>query len=107
MTRLLGLMAALFLALPVHAHSVTAGDIEIIHPNIPQPANSAKAAGGYMGISNAGDQPDRLIGVETTVAKSAMLHKTEINADGQAIRRPRRLSELIAVSGGDEGEEDL
>jgi hypothetical protein len=29
---------------------------------------------------------------------------TEINADGQAIRRPRRLSELIAVSGGDEGE---
>ncbi len=84
MTRLLGLMAALCLAFPVHAHSVTAGDIEIIHPNIPQPAKSAKAAGGYMGISNAGDQPDRLIGVETTVAKSAMLHKTEINADGVA-----------------------
>jgi hypothetical protein len=84
MNRLLGLMAALFLALPVHAHSVTVGDIEIIHPNIPQPAKSAKAAGGYMGISNAGDEADRLIGVETTVAKSAMLHKTEINADGVA-----------------------
>ena len=84
MTRLLGLMAALCLAFPAHAHSVTAGDIEIIHPNIPQPASSAMAAAGYMGISNAGDQPDRLIGVETPVAKSAMLHKTEVNAEGVA-----------------------
>lgn len=84
MTRLLGLMAALFLALPVHAHSVTAGDIEIIHPNIPQPASSAMAAAGYMSISNAGDEADRLIGVETPVAQSAMLHKTEVNADGVA-----------------------
>jgi len=84
MTRLLGLMATLLLALPAHAHSVTAGDIEIIHPNIPQPASSAMAAAGYMGISNAGDEADRLIGVETPVAQSAMLHKTEVNADGVA-----------------------
>jgi copper(I)-binding protein len=77
-------MAALLLVHPVHAHGVTAGDIEIIHPNIPQPASSAMAAGGYMGISNTGDQPDRLIGVETPVAKSAMLHKTEVNAEGVA-----------------------
>jgi copper(I)-binding protein len=84
MTRFLGLIAALLLAHPVHAHGVTVGDIEIIHPNIPQPASSAMAAAGYMGISNAGDEADRLIGVETTVAKSAMLHKTEVNADGVA-----------------------
>jgi hypothetical protein len=77
-------MAALLLAHPLHAHGVTVGDIEIIHPNIPQPASSAMAAAGYMGISNAGDEADRLIGVETTVAQSAMLHKTEVNADGVA-----------------------
>lgn len=84
MTRFLGLIAALLLAHPVHAHGVTVGDLEIIHPNIPQPASSAMAAAGYMGISNAGDEADRLIGVETTVAQSAMLHKTEVNADGVA-----------------------
>ena len=84
MTRFLGLIAALLLADPVHAHGVTVGDLEIIHPNIPQPASSAMAAAGYMGISNAGDEADRLIGVETTVAQSAMLHKTEVNADGVA-----------------------
>jgi hypothetical protein len=77
-------MAALLLAHPLHAHGVTVGDIEIIHPNIPQPASSAMAAAGYMGISNAGDEADRLIGVETPVAQSAMLHKTEVNADGVA-----------------------
>jgi copper(I)-binding protein len=77
-------MAALLLAHPVHAHGVTVGDLEIIHPNIPQPASSAMAAAGYMGISNAGDEADRLIGVETPVAQSAMLHKTEVNADGVA-----------------------
>lgn len=84
MTRFLGLVAALLLAAPVHAHGVTAGDLEIIHPNVPQPAATAMAAAGYMGISNAGDQPDRLIGVETPVAQSAMLHKTEVNAEGVA-----------------------
>jgi copper(I)-binding protein len=84
MTRFLGLIAALLLAHPVHAHGVTVGDLEIIHPNIPQPASSAMAAAGYMGISNAGDEADRLIGVESTVAQSAMLHKTEVNADGVA-----------------------
>jgi copper(I)-binding protein len=84
MTRFLALIAAMLLAHPVHAHGVTVGDLEIIHPNIPQPASSAMAAAGYMGISNAGDEADRLIGVETTVAQSAMLHKTEVNADGVA-----------------------
>lgn len=89
MTRFLGLLAtpllaSLLLAHPVHAHGVTAGDLEIIHPNVPQPAASAMAAAGYMGISNSGDHADRLIGVETPVAESAMLHKTEVNAEGVA-----------------------
>lgn len=68
----------------VHAHSVTVGDIEIIHPNIPQPAEGAMAAAGYMAIANDSDHPDRLIGVETPVASSAMLHESRVSADGVA-----------------------
>ena len=68
----------------VHAHSVTVGDLEIIHPNIPQPAEGAMADAGYMAIANGSDHPDRLIGVETPVASSAMLHESRVSADGVA-----------------------
>jgi copper(I)-binding protein len=84
MTRALGLLAALMLSTPLYAHGVSVGDIEIIHPNIPQPADGAKAAAGYMGISNGGQHPDKLVGVETPAAKSAMLHQSTVNADGVA-----------------------
>ncbi len=84
MNRVLGLLAALMIAAPVHAHGVTQGEIEIIHPNIPQPAATAQAAGGYMGVSNNGHHADRLIGVETPAAKSAMLHESSVGADGVA-----------------------
>lgn len=84
MKHVLGLLAALFLAPAALAHGVTHGTIEIIHPNIPQPVAGAKSAAGYMGISNNGTEADRLIGVETAAAASAMLHTTEFAADGVA-----------------------
>jgi copper(I)-binding protein len=76
------LILALMAALPAHAHGVTEGALEIIHPNIPQPAKGAKSAAGYMAISNEGDTPDRLIGVETPAAAKSMLHITELSAEG-------------------------
>ncbi len=84
MKTFLGLLAALLLSTPVLAHSVAKGSIEIIHPNIPQPAAGAMAAAGYMGISNTGEHPDRLIGVETPAAQSAMLHQSMVDANGVA-----------------------
>lgn len=79
-----GLMIALLLVSPVHGHGVTAGAIEVIHPKIPQPAPGAKAAAAYMAISNDGGSEDRLIGVEIPVAQSALLHQTQVGADGVA-----------------------
>ena len=43
MKRILTFAASLLLAVPALAHEVKVGDLEIIHPNIPQPAASAKA----------------------------------------------------------------
>ncbi len=79
-----GLITALLISTAAHAHGVTAGDIEIIHPNIPQPAATAKAAGGFMGIANSGAEADRLIGVETDASAKAELHISEVGADGVA-----------------------
>ena len=56
MQRLFVLATALFLAAPALAHEIVAGDLQIIHPHIPQPAASAKSAGGFMAIVNNGTE---------------------------------------------------
>lgn len=82
MFRILALSAALALAAPALAHEVTVGDLQIIHPHIPQPAASAKAAGGFMAIVNNGTEPDRLIGAESDIAMKVEVHESKVGADG-------------------------
>jgi copper(I)-binding protein len=82
MTRLLAVLAALMMTAPVVAHEITAGDLQIIHPHIPQPAASAKAAGGFMAIFNNGTEPDRLIGIESAIAMKSEVHETKVDAAG-------------------------
>ena len=82
MTRILALVAAAFLAFPAFGHDVTVGDLQIIHPHIPQPAVSAKAAGGFMAITNTGTEPDRLTGIETDIAMKSRVHESRVDANG-------------------------
>lgn len=82
MFRVLALSAALALAAPALAHEVTVGDLQIIHPHIPQPAASAKAAGGFMAIVNNGTEADRLIGAESDIAMKVEVHESRVDADG-------------------------
>ena len=83
-TPVLALCTALMLAASAQAHGVTAGDLEIIHPNILAPAASAKSAAGYLGIANDGTTADRLIGIEVPSVAHSELHTTEHSADGVA-----------------------
>jgi copper(I)-binding protein len=82
MKRILALVASLFLSGPALAHGVTVGDLEIIHPHIPQPAATAKAAGGFMAITNNGTEADRLIGVESDLAAKSEVHESKIDENG-------------------------
>lgn len=82
MKRLVTLLAALILAAPVMAHEIVSGDLQIIHPHITQPPASAKSAGGFMAIVNNGTEPDRLIGIETSIAAKAEVHESKVDADG-------------------------
>lgn len=82
MTRIFTLLAALILAAPVLAHEVIVGDLQIIHPHIPQPAASAKAAGGFMAIVNSGTEPERLLGVESGVAMKSEVHESKVDENG-------------------------
>jgi len=82
----LGLITALLCGTfcVAHAHGVTVGTLEIAHPAILTPPAGAKSAAGYLGIVNRGSTADRLLGVETGIAKRAMLHTTEHSDDGVA-----------------------
>jgi copper(I)-binding protein len=82
----LGLITALLCGTfcAAHAHGVTVGTLEIAHPAILTPPAGAKSAAGYLGIVNTGSTADRLLGVETGIAKRAMLHTTEHADDGVA-----------------------
>ncbi len=82
MKRILTFAASLLLAVPALAHEVKVGDLDIIHPNIPQPAASAKAAGGFLAISNEGTEADRLIGVEADFAAKAETHESKVDENG-------------------------
>jgi copper(I)-binding protein len=82
MKRIFTLITAVLLLAPALAHEVTVGDLQIIHPNIPQPAASAKAAGGFMAIVNNGAEPERLIGIETEIAAKAEVHESMVDANG-------------------------
>ena len=89
-------LAALLMAGTALAHETTVGDLQIIHANIPAPMGTAQVAAGYMGISNEGDHVDRLIGVEVAFAAQAVLHTTEISADGVARMRHVEALEIPA-----------
>ena len=56
MKRILTLAAALLLAVPALAHEVKVGDLEFIHPNIPQPAAS-RLPGASWRSATAGPRP--------------------------------------------------
>lgn len=82
MKPILAILTALCLAAPAFAHEFTLGALEIKHPHIPQPAATAKAAGGFMTIINSGTEPDRLIGIETGIAQKSEVHESRVDANG-------------------------
>jgi len=61
---------------PALAHDYTAGGLAIAHPWVPETAPGARAAAGYLEITNEGDAPDALIGVESDLPRT-MLHLSE------------------------------
>lgn len=90
------LALSFLLGVPAVAHEVTVGDLEIIHASIPQPAASAKSAGGYLAISNNGTEADKLIGVETDFAAKAEVHESKVDADGVGTMEPVPALEIPA-----------
>lgn len=76
-------LATSLCALPALAHDYTLGNLQIVHPTIPTPAENAKVAGGFLTIVNSGAEEDKLLSAKADFAM-AQLHKSEVDASGMA-----------------------
>ena len=95
------LSAALFTILPFHpasAQDFRVGAIEIRQPWSPAAPSAAKAAGGYLTITNTGTTPDTLLGGSIEFAGRLEVH--EMSMDG-GIMRMRELKPGLVVKPGE------
>lgn len=73
---------------PVLAHDdmTTAGKLEISHAWARAMLPNQPAAGGYLYISNTGNEPDRLIGARSPAAGKVEIHTMEVVDDVMTMR---------------------
>ena len=69
------------------AHDFSAGDIRIGHPWSRVAPAAAPVIGGYLTLTNAGSEPDTLIGGSTPLAERIEIHQMTME-DGIARMRP-------------------
>jgi copper(I)-binding protein len=85
-----GLVAFALLGKPASAHDFRLGPLRIDHPYAtPTPPGAANGAAYLRGIRNTGEQPDRLVGASTPVARSVEIHRSVI--DAQNVMRMRAI----------------
>lgn len=86
-----------FLAAPLRAEEVKAGDLVISHAWSRATPGGAKVGGGYLTIENKGSAPDRLIGGSGDVAGKVEVHEMAVN-NGVMTMRP--LEKGLAIEPG-------
>lgn len=87
----LAVMAIVAIAASGAVLAQTQGPLTIVQPWSRATAPSQKAGGVFLRIENAGDRPDRLIGIETELADTASLH---------AMIRDGEVMKMRPVAGG-------
>jgi copper(I)-binding protein len=86
-----------FLAAPLRAEEVRAGDLVITQAWSRATPAGAKVGGGYLTIENKGSAPDRLIAGSTDAAAKVEVHEMAMN-DGVMTMRP--LDKGLAIEPG-------
>ncbi len=83
----LALGALLAVSAGVQAHGQKAGELTLDHPYAtPSLAGTSNGAAYLRGITNRGDQPDRLLGASTPVAARVELHRMTLDAGVMRMR---------------------
>jgi copper(I)-binding protein len=112
---LIGAAAVFLMAGLATAEEYSLGDLKILTPRSFETADTARAAGGFMLIENAGDTDDRLIRVEADfarvelhthqmtdgVARMMEIGVIDVPAGGTAVLEPGGLHVMFMGLGGE------
>lgn len=90
-------VAALFVAMPAIAKDYTVGKLQIsqVWTRVTPPAS--RVAGGFMTITNAGTEPDTLIGGSALVSQKIEVHEMSMDA---GIMKMRELKPGLVIRPG-------
>lgn len=99
MTRIIFMAAAVLtvLALPAEAADVMAGTLKISAPWARATPKGAPVGGGYLTVTNMGDEPDRLVGGSTAISKSVEVHEMKMD---NGIMKMRMLANGLEINPG-------
>ena len=91
-------------ALAQHAHgthapaAVTIGNIEIKDAFTRATLPNAPVAGGFMTLTNKGSEDDRLVSVETPIARQGQIHEMAMEGD---VMKMRQLADGLLIPAGE------
>ncbi len=77
---------------------VTIGDIEITGAFTRATLPGAPVAGGFLTLTNKGSEEDRLVAVETEIAKEGQIHEMAMEGD---VMKMRQLPDGIVIPAGE------
>ena len=91
-------LAALLLAAgPAWAEPATVGDLTIERPQLRETPAGAPVAGGYLLVTNAGEEDDRLLTATTDRAPETQVHEMRMDGD---VMRMREVEDGLVVPAG-------
>jgi copper(I)-binding protein len=85
-TLLFTLVSTLVFASIVQAHEFKLGDIQIIHPFARATVPGQSSGSAYLKLENKGKTDDKLIEVQSPIAKSVELHEMQMSGDVMKMR---------------------
>ncbi|WP_414833518.1 copper chaperone PCu(A)C [Afifella sp. YEN Y35] len=89
--------ALVFAATPALAHGYKLGNLEIGHPWTRATPPSATAGGGFLKITNTGDEDDRLVSASSPISSRVELHTMDMSG---GVMKMRQLEDGIPVPAG-------
>jgi copper(I)-binding protein len=96
-TIFLALAVAVAIGWPATAGDVTAGSLKISAPWARATPKGASVGGGYLSITNTGNEPDRLIGGSAAVSKRFEVHSMTME---NGVMKMRPVSDGLEIKPG-------
>lgn len=85
-TYLISLITSVVLVSAAQAHELKLGDIQIDHPYARATVPQQSSGGAYLTVENNGKTDDKLIKVESNIARSVEIHNMEMVGDVMKMR---------------------